>query len=326
MASELLNLRVRSVTYEAEDINTYELVDPHGGELPPFTAGAHIDVHVGDDLIRQYSLSNDPRERHRYVIGVLYEPGGRGGSKAMHENVHAGALLTTSEPRNNFPLAGRASHHILLAGGIGVTPMMAMVADLRSRRSNFSLHYCTRSPEKTAFSDQLADLVADGHVIIHHDGGDPSQGLDIKALLADRKSGAHLYYCGPTGFMQAAEDAAAHWSKGSVHFEYFSVPDEPEAAAPATDTAAGEDTFQIKVASSGVIFDVPADKSIVDVLRDNGIEVDTSCESGLCGTCQTKYLEGEPEHHDLLLDDDEQQEFLMICCARSKSPLIVLDL
>lgn len=325
MSSDVLNLRVRSVTYEAEDINTYELVDPSGGDLPPFTAGAHIDVHVGG-LIRQYSLSNDPSERHRYVVGVLYEPDGRGGSKAMHETVHAGDMVKISEPRNNFPLAGRAGHHILLAGGIGVTPMMAMVAELQSRRSKFTLHYCTRSPEKTAFSDQLADLVAEGRVVVHHDGGDPSQGLDLKALLAEQDSGTHLYYCGPAGFMQAAENAAAHWSKGSVHFEYFSVPDEPDADAPTTDAPVGDDAFQIKLASSGAVFDVPAEKSIVDVLRDNGIEVDTSCESGLCGTCQTKYLEGEPEHHDLLLDDEEQQEFVMVCCARSKSPLIVLDL
>jgi vanillate O-demethylase ferredoxin subunit len=324
MASEPLQLRVRSVTYEAEDINGYELVDPKGGELPPFTAGAHIDVHVSDGLIRQYSLSNDPRERHRYVIGVLYEPGGRGGSKAMHETIHAGAFLTTSAPRNNFPLAGRARHHLLLAGGIGVTPMMAMVADLGQRRSRFTLHYCTRSAEKTAFADRLADLVADGHVVIHHDGGDPSKGLDIEALLADHESGTHLYYCGPTGFMQAAETAAAGWPKGSVHFEYFSVPDEPP--SPAADSGAAVDAFQVKLASNGTVFDIPPDKSIVDVLRDHGIEVDTSCESGLCGTCQTKYLEGEPEHHDLVLDEDEQQEYVMICCARSKSPLIVLDL
>jgi ferredoxin-NADP reductase len=329
MATELLELRVRSVTYQAEEINAYELVDPAGGELPPFTAGAHIDVHVGGGLIRQYSLSNDPRERHRYVIGVLYEPGGRGGSKALHETVHTGSMLTISEPRNNFPLAGRAGHHILLAGGIGVTPMMAMVADLRARRSKFTLHYCTRSPEKTAFMNQVADLIAEGSVVVHHDGGAPSEGLDIKGLLADHQSGTHLYYCGPTGFMQATENASAHWPKGSVHFEYFSVPDE-EANAPAASAAAGggdgDGGFQIKLASSDAVFDIPADKSIVDVLRANGIEVDTSCESGLCGTCQTKYLEGDPEHNDLLLDDDEQKEFVMICCARSNSPLIVLDL
>ena len=321
MATNLLRLDVSAVTDEAEDIKSYELVDPEGHDLPPFTAGAHIDVHV-DGLIRQYSLANDPEERHRYVIGVLFEAAGRGGSKAMHQSVRVGNVVLVSEPRNNFPLAEDASRHLLLAGGIGVTPLVAMVTRLRTTGAEFTMHYCTRSPEKTAFMDKLSPLVAEGRVVVHHDGGDPSQGLDIAALLERHEPGTHLYYCGPPGFMAAAEKAATHWPKGTVHFEYFTLPEEADPAAAEAESK----PFQIKVASSGNVHDVPADKTIVDVLLENGVDVETSCESGLCGTCRTRYLEGDPEHHDMVLEDDEQAEYVMVCCARSKGPLLVLDL
>jgi ferredoxin-NADP reductase len=315
-----LTVVVRRVRREAADIRSFELVDPAGDPLPPFTAGAHVDVHLPDGLVRQYSLANDPAERHRYLIGVLREAGGRGGSLAMHDRVKEGDRLTISAPRNNFPLAEETgARHLLLAGGIGVTPMMAMVAALRARGEDFTLHYCTRGPENTAFSDALAELVADGRVVLHHDGGDPSKGLDLAATLADRASGTHVYYCGPAGFMAAAEAAASHWPKGTVHFEYF-VND------GAADTAGSGQGFEVRIASTGATFFVPEGKSIIQVLGENGIDVETSCESGLCGTCTTRYLEGEVEHHDVILDDEEHEEFMTLCCSRAKSPVIVLDL
>jgi len=315
-----LTVVVRRIEQQATDIRAFELVDPEGRELPPFTAGAHIDVHLPDEQIRQYSLANDPAERHRYLIGVLREAGGRGGSLAMHDRLHEGDRLIISAPRNNFPLAEEAGvRHLLLAGGIGVTPMMAMVAALRAGGGDFTLHYCTRSPEHTAFKEALADLVAAGRVLLHHDGGDPAKGLDIAATLADPAPGTHLYYCGPAGFMAAAQAASAHWPKQAVHFEYF-VNDTAAGAA----VAAGG--FEVRIASSGATFFVPEGKSIVQVLAENGIDVETSCESGLCGTCTTRYLEGEVEHHDVILDDDEHEEFLTVCCSRAKTPLLVLDL
>ena len=335
MTSELLHVRVRSVRYEAEDINSYELVDPEGGELPPFTAGAHIDLHFGDGRIRQYSLTNDPAERHRYVVGVLKDAGGRGGSVAIFEHVHAGRMLTISAPRNHFPLAGGAQRHLLLAGGIGVTPMMAMVAQLERDNADFFLHYCTRSPQKTAFRELLVRPCTSARVRYYHDGGDPRKGLDVAALLRERPDGTHLYYCGPPGFMTAVAAASAHWPKEAVHFEYFTppAPTAPivtSAAPPVTGmaTKAAADIrvgFQVRLTSTGALYDIPNDKSIVQVLREQGIDVETSCESGLCGTCRTRYLEGEPEHHDYVLDDDERSEYVMICCARSMSPLLVLD-
>jgi ferredoxin-NADP reductase len=223
-------LRIRSITYLAERINGYELVNPNGHDLPPFEAGAHISVQLSEGLVRDFSLWNDPAERTRYCIAVLRELDGRG-SRQMHEIVRVGDLVAGSMPRNNFPLAAEAERHLLIAGGIGITPIMAMIADLRRRRAEFHVHYCTRSPEETAFLDDLAVLAALGRVQFHHDGGDPAKGLDIAAALREPRPGTHLYYCGPAGMMAAAAAAAAHWPAGTVHFEFFAG---PNAVAPMT--------------------------------------------------------------------------------------------
>jgi ferredoxin-NADP reductase len=219
-------LRIRSITYLAARINGYEFVDPDGKDLPPFTAGAHISVRLSEELVRDFSLWNDPAERMRYCIAVLRE--GHASSQ-LHEEVRVGTLVAGSMPRNNFPLAADAERHLLIAGGIGITPIMAMIAELRRRHAEFHVHYCTRSPEETAFLDDLAVLAALGRVQFHHDGGDPANGLDITATLRDCRPGTHLYYCGPGGMMAAAAAASAHWPPGTVHFEFFAG---PNAVAP----------------------------------------------------------------------------------------------
>ncbi len=216
-------LRVRSITYLAQRINGYELVDPDECDLPPFTAGAHISVRVGNGPVRDFSLHNDPAERARYCIAVLREPEGQG-SREWHEQVRVGEIIEASAPRNNFPLAAEAERHLLIAGGIGITPIMSMIAELRRRHADFRLHYCTRSPEETAFLDDLSILAAQGRVQFHHDGGDPAKGLDLAATLREYRSGTHLYYCGPAGMMRAAEAASRHWPPGTVHCEYFAGP------------------------------------------------------------------------------------------------------
>jgi len=216
-------LRVRSITYLAERINGYELVEPHGRDLSPFEAGAHISVRIGDELVRDFSLWNDPTERSRYCIAVLCEAEGRG-SREWHEKARVGDIVEVSSPRNNFPLAENAGRHLLIAGGIGITPIMAMVRVLRRQRIDFRLHYCTRSPEDTAFLDELAIPAAQGLVQFYHDGGNPAKGLDIAATLHEYRPGTHLYYCGPTGMMAAAEAASKHWPQGTVHCEYFAGP------------------------------------------------------------------------------------------------------
>ena len=215
-----LSVRVAAITREAEGIASFELVDPHGGSLPSFAAGAHIDMHLPGGLIRQYSLCNDPKERHRYIIAVLREPNGRGGSALMHDAVKQDHIMRISEPRNNFPLAGReANFHLLLAGGIGITPIMAMIAELETRGDDYLLHYCTRSLERTAFLQRLEPLIAEGKAILHQDGGDPSRGLDIAATLAEHSPGKHVYVCGPAGLMAAAKNSAGSWPPHAVHFE-----------------------------------------------------------------------------------------------------------
>ena len=237
-------LRVSKIMREAQDIASFELVDPLGLELPPFTAGAHLDVRINDDIRRQYSLCNDPQERDRYVIAVLNEPAGRGGSRAMHEQVAVGSVLPVSAPHNRFPLAGReARFHLLLAGGIGVTPMLAMIAELERRASPWHMHYCTRNPARTAFLDRLRPLIAAGKVELHHDDGDPARGLDIARTLAAFEVGTHVYFCGPPGFMHAAKASVSAWPPFNVHYEYFTAADDR--------TEAVNTPFQVKIKKSG---------------------------------------------------------------------------
>lgn len=325
-----LLVRVRSITYAAQEISLYEVTDPAGNMLPAFTPGSHIDLYFRDRRVRQYSLCNDPTERRRYVFAVQREAEGRGGSKAIFERVHVGRILTISEPRNHFPLAPDAGSHLLIAGGIGITPIMAMIYALRASGSDYELHYCTRSAERTAFIEELEPELRSGRAHIYHDSGDPSRGADLRALLAQYRPGRHLYYCGPKPFMSAIRELTVHWPRDSMHFEYFTGSDELETGSSgASDVSAGRDIpvgFQVQLVRSGATFDVPNDKSILQVLREHGIDVPSSCESGLCGTCRTRYLGGIPEHRDYILDDEERKHDVLICCARSRSPVLVLDL
>lgn len=297
-----MQLRVRSITYLAEDINGYELVDPNGRDLPRFSAGAHIGVRLGESVWRDYSLWNDPAERRRYCIAVLRDKLGEG-SRRLHDAVRVGDAVEVALPRNHFPLVEGAERLLFLAGGIGITPIMAMIAELRRRRAEFRLHYCTRSPERTAFRDELDLLAATGRVVFHHDGGDPAKGLDIAALLRERQPGTHLYYCGPAGMMEAAAAASAHWPPSSVHCEYFSGP----AAAPAA-RLEDDRPFHVRLARSGGEYEVPAGETIINVLRRHGVETRTSCELGYCGACLTRYLDGEPDHRDPILGDKAREQ------------------
>jgi ferredoxin-NADP reductase len=312
-----MQLRVRSITYLAEAINGYELVDPRGRDLPRFAPGAHIAVRAGG-FVRRYSLWNDAAERRRYCIAVLREDAGRGGSRHLHDDVTVGDILEVLPPRNDFPLDRGAERHLFIAGGIGIAPIVSMVTELRRRGAEFELHYCTRSPGQTAFRRELAPLVAEGRVGLHHDGGDPARGLDVAALLRAPRPGTHLYYCGPPPLMQAAAEAARHWPDGTVHCEYFTGVPEPDAAA--------DRPFRVQLAKTGGEYDVPPGLTIAEVLQRSGIPVRTSCELGYCGTCLTPYLAGEPDHRDQMLEENGRQRYVLICCSRAKTPVLVLDL
>ena len=316
-----LQLQIKQIRWEATDIFAFELVHPQGQPLPAFSAGAHIDVHIGDGLIRQYSLSNDPQEAHRYVIGVLRDEAGRGGSRSFTGNARVGQMIQVSVPRNNFALAANAQRTLLLAGGIGITPLKSMAHALSHAGASFALHYCVRSDDRMAFKDELATM-PDTH--FHVDGGDPSQGLNIAALLATPPEGTHVYFCGPPGFMKACKAASAHWPAAQVHAEHFQAPVADQAAAPSS--MVGDGCFVAQIASTGQTIAVAAHQSLVDALAGEGIEIATSCISGLCGTCKVGYVSGDVEHNDHILGADEQSQCLTACVSRARSGVLVLDL
>ena len=312
-------LRVRRIEYLAEEIHGFELVDPRGRDLPRFKAGAHIEMRLGG-MRRQYSLCNDPGERRRYRLAVLREAEGGGMSQRLHGAVRVGDEIEVSMPRNSFPLAETAERHLLLAGGIGIAPIMAMVAELRRRGAEFLVHYCTRSPARTAFREELAPLAEAGLVHFHYSSGEPARRLDVAALLRHAPAGTHLYYCGPAPMMAAAAAAARGWPAGSVHSERFTAPAQ-DAAAPSDDRP-----FRVRLAKSGGEYEVPAGATIIDVLRRHGVAVTTSCELGYCGACLTRHVGGEPEHRDQALSDKDRARYVLICCARARTPVLELDL
>jgi len=324
-----LQVRARSITYLGEDVNAYELVPLEADSLPPFTAGAHIDLYFRDGRVRQYSLCSNPADTSRYIFAVQREENGRGGSKAIHEIVQVGRILAISQPRNNFPLHEAAKHHVLVAGGIGITPMVAMVYRLRAIGASFDLHYGARSPSRLAFLEHLKAQGLGDRLHVYVDGGDPARGMDLRQIASHAPPDAHIYCCGPEGLMRGMRLATSVRASGTVHFEHFAV-------SPAQPVVQGEMMlggsttigvgFKVKLARADREFYVPDDKTIVDVLRENGIEVPTSCEAGLCGTCRTSYLQGEPDHRDYVLDTEERRYQVMICCSRSRTPCLVLDL
>jgi vanillate O-demethylase ferredoxin subunit len=315
-----LSVCVQRRTDEAEGICSFELVAEDGTPLPPFTAGAHIDVHVSPGLVRQYSLCNDPAERNRYKIAVLREPQSRGGSAGMHVQVQEGQRLTIGTPRNHFSLVS-ARRSLLLAGGIGITPILAMARTLHAQGDSFEMHYCGRSAARMAFRDELAAAPFAHAVYVHTDDGAADQRLDVAQLLASPEAGTHLYVCGPAGFMDhvLATARACGWLEEQLHREYF-------AAAP-VDTS-GEGSFEVQLARTGTSCQVPADKTVLEVLLAHGVDLPFSCESGVCGTCLTSVLEGTPDHRDSYLTKVERAagtQFLP-CCSRSKTSVLVLDL
>lgn len=314
-----LRVRVASRTEEADGICSFELVPQDGDLLPAFTAGSHIDVHVSPGLIRQYSLSNDPLERGRYRIAVLRELASRGGSVGMHEDIKTGQVLCISEPRNHFPLAA-AARSLLLAGGIGVTPILSMARTLHAQGSEFEMHYCGRSLSRMAFVEEIASAPFSDVVTLHADDVS-AQRVDMQQVLANPAHDTHLYVCGPSGFMEhvLSTARAQGWCESQLHREYF---------AGTNKALASDGSFEIRLASTGFACMVPANKSVIEVLAEHGVVVPTSCEAGVCGTCLTRVVEGTPDHRDTFLTDSERaaNDQFTPCCSRALTPLLVLDL
>ena len=308
-----LRLRVKSATWEAPNITSYDLRPLEAGELPAFTAGAHIDLTLPNGLIRSYSLINPQAERHRYVIAVQKDRASRGGSKWVHENFRPGDVLTVNGPRNNFALNEAAAKSIFIAGGIGITPIMSMTERLLTLGRDWELIYCARKRADAAFVDVLK-----GNVRFNFDEEPGGKMLDIAAVVRAAPQGAHLYCCGPLPMLSAFETVTGDLPRERVHVEYFSAKEPPAVAGG----------FKVVLAKSGREFIVPPGKTILDTLLDAGLDIPYSCMEGVCGTCETRVVEGTPDHRDLILTEEEHAtgKIMMICCSGSKSEKLVLDL
>lgn len=294
------------------EIAQFTLVPEGGGTLPGFTAGAHITVETPNGAMRRYSLLNDGSAPSEYVIAVKREPNSRGGSASMHEAATVGATLMIEAPENDFELVDGAKY-ILIAGGIGVTPILSMARHLVRVGKPFELVYCTRTAADTAYLEEIA---AFKHAIIHHDEGDIDQAFDFWDMF-EKPGTEHVYCCGPSGLMEEIKALTGHWPDGRVHFEEFS----PVSVVRDDDVA-----FNVTVKSSGKTVEVPADRSILEALRDAGVDTVSSCESGTCGTCKCALIEGEPDHRDMVLMEEEKADHIMICVSRAKSGSLTIDL
>jgi vanillate O-demethylase ferredoxin subunit len=316
-----MDVRVEATRDETEEIRAFRLAPLDGKPLPAFTPGAHISVQIPDGLTRQYSLCNGPDDRDAYHIAVKREPESRGGSRALHERVAAGQTLTITAPRNHFPLERKARHHLLLAGGIGITPLLSMARHLQKSGASFELKYFTRSIRHTAFHDELSGPGFAGKVDFHYALDPDSLRLYLHKLLRERRQGAHLYACGPRPFMNLVQDiASASWPPQAVHMEFFSA--DPLASSGACRP------FEIELARSRATYTVPAEKTILQVLAEHGIDVVNSCAQGVCGTCVTGVLGGAPDHRDAFLSEKERKacDKMLLCVSRAKTERLVLDL
>jgi len=302
----------------ADDVRLLELRDPLGRELPAFTAGSHIKVCAPNGAVRKYSLCNSPSERNRYLIAVKRDPCGRGASVSMVDDVRVDDELAIGAPENAFPLEMRAPGYVFIAGGIGITPILAMLGALEADGiATWKLYYLGRTRETTPFVEELAAQYPAGRVRVHFDDGDPAKAFDLWPIL-EKPSKAHVYCCGPRSLMDAVRDMTGHWNPGTIHFESF-----VDGAAMARPD---DHPFVVQLARSGTAIPVPAGTTILEALRAAGHGVPSSCESGTCGSCRTVLLEGEALHRDLVLMPDEQAGNIMVCVSRARSERLVLDL
>jgi len=311
-----IRMRVDRISYSARDINLYSFKPVDGGLLPQVEAGAHVDLFLRPDLVRQYSLLRPGKTPEAYVVGIKKESAGRGGSRYVHEQLRVGDVIDVGQPRNNFPLVEDADHSVLIAGGIGITPIWAMAQRLDALGRPWRMYVSARSREDCALLDEIG-----GHpnVVLHFDDENPGRFMDLAAAVAEAPEGAHFYSCGPAPMLAAYREATSHLPAAQVHDEAFSIA--PPAAGEGSD-------FRVRLAQSGQEIEVPADRSILDTLRDQGFMPMSSCEAGVCGMCETRVLEGEVDHRDHVLSPDEQASHsrMMICCSRARSALLVLDL
>jgi len=310
-------MRVQAMRYEARGVVSIELRDPSGAQLPEFAPGAHIDLHLACGLVRSYSLCGAPEVRDRYTVGVLLDRNSRGGSRFVHEQLRVGATLTVAAPRNHFALDEDAAHTVLVAGGIGVTPIVCMARRLAERRRSFTLVYCARSRDEAAFVEQLS---AYGDAVRFHFDDEAGAPPDLKAMLGGQDGSTHFYCCGPGPMLNAFEAACEAHGYPNVHIERF-------AADPSTE-AVQEGEYSVMLQRSGRNVQVPSGKLLLDAILEAGVQVEYSCREGVCGSCETAVIEGCPDHRDSVLSSSERasNKTMMVCVSGCKGPRLVLDL
>lgn len=310
-----MQARLRTICWEAEGINSYVLAPMPGEGFPAFDPGAHIDVQLAPGLARSYSLVNDPAQRDRYEIAVHHAIDSRGGSKHIHENWRAGHLLEISTPKNNFPMEESAGHTVMIAGGIGITPMLPMIARLEALGKRWELHYVASTRDRAAYLDRIACY---DRVTVAFDGEPGGRRLDLQAIVDAAPVDAHLYCCGPTGMLNAFVAVTARRPKGHAHIEYFSAETE----------IATDGGYTLELRKSGKTITVDEGETMLDALLTAGVDVGFACSEGVCGTCEVKVLAGVPDHRDHFLSDDDKaaNRAVMVCCSGSKTPSLVLDL
>jgi len=315
-----LQLRLQSVTYLAKQTSLFEFRSPKGENLPSYAPGAHIDLHLPGDLVRSYSLIGDANLADRYLVAVKEEPDGRGGSRLLHEGFKVGQTLDVAHPRNNFPLDETADHSVLFAGGIGISPIYAMICRLQALGKSWELHYATRSREYAVYLDQLSEFGA--AVTLYFDdevpGNSGAPALDISKALETAPGNAQVYCCGPLPMLNAFEAATENLADENIHTEYFSSDQE----------AATEGGIELVLQQSGKTVFVDEGQTILEALLETGMDLPFSCMEGTCGSCETVVLEGTPDHRDHSLTKKEKTENkkIMICCSGSKTRQLVLDL
>ncbi len=315
-ADTLIEVRLIAIRYLARDASLFEFESVDGRPLPGYEPGAHIDVHLPNGLVRNYSLILAAPEPSRYAVGIKRDPASRGGSRFVHDDLHVGTTLKIGGPRNNFRLHEDAAPTVLIAGGIGITPIWCMMQRLSAQGRPWQLHYACRSREDMAFRHELEAMP---QATLHFDDESGGQFLDVAAIVAAAPKDAHLYCCGPAPMLQAFEAATQDWPRERVHVEYFTTKELPP-------TKKGG--FTVELARSGVEYFIPEGETILNVLLDAGIDIDYSCELGICGACEQRVISGIPEHRNSILSEEEQAENkrVMICCAGCKTERLVLDL
>lgn len=316
----LITLRVARAKHVTPRVRLIEFTSFDGVPLPGFTAGAHIDVELGNEDERSYSLLDDQGETGRYTIAVLREEDGRGGSKWMHDVLSVGDVIRAAPPENDFRLSEAGDHHILIAGGIGITPILPMAARLRDLGREYAIHYCARSEEEAAFAREVAERHGE-RANFHYDGGIASCGLDVTALLANRPAAGHAYVCGPAGLIRAVREAGREWPSGTIHYELFKGSNQD------LGLDALNEPFDVICQRAGKRYTIPADRSILDVLKADGFRIRSLCKEGVCGTCRVELISGDVDHRDECLDEDEYDEALQVCVSRAMpGQTLVLDL